>query len=225
MRICTFLTCLFYSCKSLALPTGFAYLTDPRFILSMDYHGDQNFIGCQIDGYNKKLCVLSKPAIAALKAVQDELDSCNKGYVLKIFDAYRPQRAVEHFVRWSADPNDTKMKDMYYPDLSKPDIIRLGYVFPKSSHSRGSTVDLTIVEIDPNNPAEHKELEMGTRFDFFGEASHTDSQLVSKTAQENRQFFKALMAKYGFENYPQEWWHFTLKPEPFPDTYFDFAIN
>lgn len=204
------------------LPVGFAYLNDTRIILEMNYVGDDNFIGRPIKGYYKKVCILSEPAITALTAVQNELDTLNKGYVLKIFDSYRPTTAVADFQTWAQDPADQLQKSKYYPNFTKPELFENGYICARSSHSRGSTVDLTIVMVDPSG--KHTELDMGTGFDFFGEASNTDSKLVSETAQQNRQFFKALMDKHGFENLPNEWWHFTLRNEPFPDTYYDFPV-
>lgn len=211
--------------KAAIMPEEFSYLTDPRFIYSMDYATSNNFIGRPIAGYETKRCILTKPAIEAIIKVQDELDSLNKGYVLKIFDTYRPTVAVADFVEWSKDSNDIKMKQTYYPTLTKPELFERGFIFNRSSHSRGSTVDLTIAVVDPNNPSKHSELEMGTIFDFFDETSYTESTAVSATAQANRKFFKALMEKHNFINYYQEWWHFTLANEPFPDTYFDFTVK
>lgn len=211
--------------NEVTIPNEFFYLEDKRFILSMDYATNHNFIGRPIAGYQSKACILTQPALKALIAVQDELDSLNKGYVLKIFDAYRPTTAVADFVQWSHDLADTKMKSIYYPTLAKQELFDLGYIFNQSSHSRGSTVDLTIAILDSKDHSKHSEMDMGTLFDFFDETSHTASTRVSKTAQDNRLFFKTIMEKHGFKNYPQEWWHFTLANEPFPDTYFAFPVQ
>lgn len=206
------------------LPDKFSYLDDPRIIYSMDYFTDHNFVGRPIAGYQAKVCILTEPARVALIAVQDELDSLNLGYVLKIFDSYRPKAAVADFIRWSQDPHDIKMKAGYYPNEDKPELFKLGYLAAESSHSRGSTVDLTIAIVDPMNTAIHSEMDMGTSFDYFDAKSHTVSALVSPNAQQNRFFFKNLMEKHRFINLPEEWWHFTLDNEPFPDTYFDFPV-
>lgn len=206
--------CLLNRIKAMTLPDNFAYLQDPRIQLEMNYTTSDNFIGRPIAGYRNSVCIITKPTIARLIAVQDELDTLNKGYVLKIFDAYRPTMAVADFIQWAQDPNDIVNKATYYPHLSKQELFAQGYLATRSSHSRGSTVDLTIVGLD-----------MGTIFDYFGEESNTDSKLVSATAQQNRQFFKNLMAKHGFVNLAQEWWHYTLDNEPFPNTYFDFVVS
>lgn len=202
------------------IPEQFTYLNDPRIILSLDYLTTNNFIGRPLPGYIKPVCIITKPAAKALIAVQDELDRLETGYVLKIFDTYRPTTTVDEFLRWSQDLSDQAQKAKFYPNINKADLFKLGYLVARSSHSRGSTVDLTLV-----NANTKQELDMGTIFDFFGEESHTDSKLISVQAQQNRQFFKSLMAKHGFTNLPEEWWHYTLEDEPFPDTYFDFEIK
>ncbi len=207
-----------------AMPSGFVYVTDSRMLYEISYFGSENFIGRPIDGYQNKVCILTEPAATALIAAQDELAARHPGYVFKIFDTYRPKQAVAHFVRWSKDPKDQLRKYEYYPELNKPDLFKLGYIFERSSHSRGSTVDLTIAKPDPNNPSKHIELEMGTPFDYFDEASHTDTTKISEEAQQNRKLLADLMQKYGFVGIREEWWHFTLKEEPFPDTYFDFPV-
>jgi D-alanyl-D-alanine dipeptidase len=191
----------------------------------MRYASDHNFIGRPIAGYHRPVCILSIAANQALGAVQDELDTLQKGYVLKLFDCYRPVRAVSDFEQWSRDPHDIKGKKDYYPDFEKPALFEQGYIATKSSHSRGSTVDLTISIRNPQDLSQDTELDMGTPFDFFGEKSNTDSPNVSKQAQKNRRFFKELMARHGFENLHTEWWHYTLEQEPFPDTYFDFPVE
>lgn len=207
------------------LPDGFTYIQDPRIILSINYASNNNFIGRPIAGYRKPVCIISSEAKDALLKVQDDLDQLNKNYVLKIFDAYRPTTAVADFGHWAQNKQDLKMQTTYYPDLEKPDLFKLGYIMSKSAHSRGSTVDLTIAIQDTTSKYKHTELDMGTIFDFFGDKSHTDSTLVSAEAQGNRQLLKSLMEKHGFKNLPQEWWHYELANEPFPDTYFDFPIS
>lgn len=206
------------------LPQGFAYLTDPRLIYSMDYATADNFIGRRIAGYKSKACILSTQAITALLKVQDNLDQMNKNYVLKIFDTYRPTSAVADFIEWAQDTADVVGQEKYYPELTKQQLFELNYLAIKSSHSRGSAVDLTIAVIDPQHPTKHTELDFGTIFDFFGDASHTASKLITQQAQENRKLLLQLMSDQGFENFHMEWWHFTLKDEPFPDTYFDFSV-
>jgi len=207
------------------LPSGFSYVDDPRIIHSVDYASSHNFIDRPIAGYTRKCCILSHEALKALVAVQDELDTYQKGYVLKLFDCYRPKTAVADFEQWSQDPQDLKEKAHYYPDFEKPELFKIGYIGSVSSHSRGSTVDLTIAVRDLKDPAQYTELDMGTPFDFFGEKSNTGSTNVSAIAQKNRCLLKGLMEKNGFENLPLEWWHYTLVNEPFPDTYFDFPVQ
>lgn len=206
------------------LPTGFTYVEDPRIIIELGYLSHHNFLGRPVASYHALVCILTKEAAAALIAAQDELDALGKGQRLKIFDAYRPKTAVQDFIQWAKDPNSEEMKELFYPELSKKDLFELGYVAEKSSHSRGSTVDLTIVAPNHSNPSTYQELEMGTTIDFFGEQSHIAYHNLSDHAKKNRLFLKNLMEQKGFENYPLEWWHFTLKNEPFPDTYFDFPI-
>lgn len=207
------------------LPSGFSYVDDPRMIQSVDYATPHNFMGRPVAGYARRVCILSNKANYALVAVQDELDTLQKGYVIKLFDCYRPKTAVADFEQWSQDPQDLKEKAHYYPDFEKPELFKIGYIGSVSSHSRGSTVDLTIAVRDPKDPTQYTELDMGTSFDFFGEKSNTDSKNVSEIAQKNRTLLKGLMKKYGFENEPLEWWHYTLINEPFSDTYFDFPVQ
>jgi D-alanyl-D-alanine dipeptidase len=150
--------------------------------------------------------------MATLQNVQSELQK--EGFTLKVFDCYRPQRAVDHFVRWAKDLNDTKMKSTYYPNVDKKDLFKDGYIAAKSGHSRGSTLDLTIEGFD-----------MGTPFDFFDPRSHTMTETVTQQQHKNRMTLKRVMERNGFKNYAEEWWHYTLKEEPFKETYFDFAIS
>ncbi len=204
------------------LPDGFVDIQNiiPGIVLEMRYYTENNFVGQRIDGYEKPRCILTQQAAAALKKVQDELKTF--GLELKIFDAYRPQQSVDHFVRWAKDLGDVKMKAKYYPGVDKQNLFRDGYIAAKSGHSRGSTVDVTIISIDSNNPLE---LDMGTGFDFFGPLSWPDSKAVKPTQRAHRMLLQSLMTKHGFKPLKEEWWHFTLKDEPFPDTYFDFPIK
>lgn len=202
------------------LPEGFVYLDDviPGIKLEMRYYTDNNFTGRRVDGYLKPVCIISKPAAQALKNVQNDLLAF--GLELKIFDAYRPQAAVDNFIRWAADVNDTKMKKEYYPDVDKTNLFRDGYIASRSGHTRGSTVDLTIIQSGSG-----KELDMGGPFDFFGPVSWPDSSLVPAVKRANRLLLRTLMIRYGFNPYEKEWWHFTLANEPYPKTYFNFPVE
>lgn len=201
------------------LPTGFVYLNEviPDIQLDIRYYTTNNFIGTQIDGYNAPKCIISKPSALALKNVQSELKEY--GLCLKILDAYRPQQAVDHFVRWAQDYADTLNKGDYYPNVPKDELIP-EYIASKSGHSRGSTVDLTIVSCVDSTP-----LDMGGTFDFFGNLSHVKYPHITHTQRSNRMLLQTLMIKHGFKPYSAEWWHFTLKDEPFPKTYFNFPVE
>lgn len=205
------------------LPAGFVYVQDvaPGIEVDLRYASDRNFLGQRVDGYVEPRCILTRAAAEALGKVQADLGSFGLG--LKIFDAYRPQRAVNHFVRWAQDLEDTKMTAEYYPRVAKKDLFKEGYIAEKSGHSRGSTVDLTIVSFDAQG--RRSELDMGTGFDFFGPESWPDSMLVSATQRAHRMLLSLVMQKHGFAPYAKEWWHFTLKKEPFPQTYFDFPVQ
>lgn len=205
------------------LPSGFVYLEDPRILLSLNYLTSNNFMGRPVKGYHAAVCILTKEAAKALIALQDVLDKKHRGLCLKIFDAYRPVQAVLDFKKWSEDPKDQIMKEMYYPTYHKPELFEQGYIAEESSHSRGSTVDLTLVERQSEH--QHQELDMGTIFDYFHELTHTENPTISASAKQNRALLKNLMDEQGFENYPFEWWHFTLRNEPFPDTHFDFPVR
>lgn len=202
------------------LPKGFVYVQDlaPSIQIELRYLSDNNFIGKPIDGYHKETIIISEPAAKALVKVQNEL--LKKEMSLKVFDAYRPQQAVDHFVRWAKVLNDTLMKSEYYPDVAKKDLFRLGYIAAKSGHTRGSTVDLTIVDLKTG-----KELDMGSPFDFFGIQSHPFYEHISDAQKNNRMLLRKAMLDHGFKPYEHEWWHFTLKDEPYPDTYFNFPIE
>ena len=190
----------------------------PNLRSDLRYYGSHNFIGKPIDGYNAPICYLTKEAAYALKNVQDELEKI--GFGLLIYDAYRPQRAVDHFVRWAQDENDTAMKVEFYPNIDKKDIFALGYVAAKSGHSRGSTVDLTIVSLKTRHI-----LNMGSPYDLFDDVSSTENKKITKNQHSLRMLLKRRMEKHGFKSYPKEWWHFTLEKEPYPDTYFDFPVE
>lgn len=202
------------------LPEGFVYVQReiPGINSDLRYAGKNNFIGREIPGYKKPVPILSAPAASALKKAQKEL--VKKGYSFKLFDAYRPQRAVDYFVQWSGVAGDTLMKNSYYPNVKKENLFRLGYIATQSGHSRGSTVDLTIVATDTG-----KELDMGSSYDFFGDISaHNAVEITAKQAN-NRKFLKDIMIKYGFQPYTEEWWHYALRKEPYPNTYFDFPVK
>ncbi len=204
------------------LPEEFVYLEEiaPAIKIELRYFTRDNFIGDRIDGYAAPRCVLTKEAADALKKVQGDLKPFGLG--LKVYDAYRPQRAVNHFVRWARDLQDTRMKSKYYPEVEKKNLYSQGYIAEKSGHSRGSAIDLTIIS-DPQGIA--SELDMGTGFDLFSPKSRLDSLSISPDQRAHRLLLQTLMKKHGFDPYPQEWWHFTLKKEPFPDTYFDFPVK
>ena len=200
--------------------SGFVLVNDvvPDAILEIRYYSTYNFVGERIDGYEEPLAFLTKEAATALKGVSDDL--MEQGYRLKIYDAYRPQKAVDHFMRWAADTDDTRMKEYFYPEIKKEDIIPLGYVMEKSGHTRGSTVDLTLFDMTTE-----KEVDMGGTFDYFGELSHPDNKSVSDGQYANRMILRDAMMAHGFKPLEEEWWHFTLADEPYPDTYFTFPVN
>ena len=205
------------------LPKRFVYLTDiaPSILQDIRYATDNNFIGKPLPGYKDPICILTEPTADALVKVQQELNQ--QGLGLKVFDGYRPQTSVNEFIRWSKDAPDQKMKAVYYPNVNKADFFKLGYIKKKSGHTRGSTVDLTIIDLKTN-----QELDMGTPFDFMDELSHPLSQGVTLKQYLNRQLLNNMMSRHGFIPLKQqdtEWWHFTLKNELFPDTYFNFPVK
>ena len=201
-------------------PEDFVYLLDlePSIKIELRYFSNNNFIGQPIDGYHRSTIIVSKPTALALQKVQNDLEK--KGLGLKIFDAYRPQQAVNHFVRWAKVLNDTLMKQSYYPDVPKSELFKRGYIASKSGHSRGSTVDLTLIDLDTGN-----ELDMGSPYDFFGVQSHPFYKKITDKQRKNRMLLRRLMLKNGFKPYENEWWHFTLRDEPFPNQYFDFPVK
>lgn len=198
----------------------FVLLSDfvPSIVQEIRYFSTYNFIGDRIDGYEQPVAIITKEAARVLKAVSNEMNV--KGYRLKIFDAYRPATAVKHFVLWGIEDLDQRMKPFFYPDLEKQSLFELGYIASQSSHSRGSTVDLTLLDMETG-----KEIDMGSPFDFFSEKSHPDYKGVTDEQYENRMLLQNVMVKYGFAPIDCEWWHFTLADEPFPDTYFEFPVN
>ncbi|MEO1076450.1 MAG: M15 family metallopeptidase [Bacteroidota bacterium] len=190
----------------------------PSVVQDVRYATAENFVGTRIDGYEAPSCWLTRPAAEALAAAQAEAEAF--GLTLVVFDCYRPQRAVDHFVRWAAVPADTLMKARYYPAVPKDSLFAYGYIAARSGHSRGSTVDLTLADAATGQP-----LPMGTRYDFFDALAHTENSNVGTEARRNRLLLRALLDRHGFRNYTREWWHFTLRDEPFPDTFFDVPIT
>ena len=199
--------------------SDFVLLSDavPDAILEIRYYSTYNFIGDRIDGYEEPVALLTKEAAAALREVSDDVIA--QGYRLKIYDAYRPQKAVDHFVRWAEDTADVRMKKYFYPDLEKDVLFPLGYIAAHSGHSRGSTVDLTLFDMKTE-----KEADMGGTFDFFGELSHPDYKDITDEQYANRMILREAMLRHGFKPLDEEWWHFTLENEPYPDTYFTFPV-
>ena len=200
--------------------SGFVLLSEavPDAILEIRYYSTYNFVGDRIDGYEQPVAFITKEAATALRAASDDL--VKQGYRLKIYDAYRPHKAVSHFMRWAKDFSDVRMKKYFYPDLEKDRLFPLGYIAERSGHSRGSTVDLTLFDMNTE-----KEADMGGTFDFFGEKSHPDYRKITKEQYNNRMILRRAMMKHGFRPLPEEWWHFTLENEPYPNTYFTFPVN
>ncbi len=190
----------------------------PDIEVKLSYYSTNNFVGDTIDGYESNTLYLTKAAASKLKLVQDELQKQN--LCLYVFDGYRPQIAVNHFVRWARKIDDTLKKPEFYPDVDKRNLFKLGYIASKSGHSRGSTVDLTITSGETGT-----RLDMGTPFDFFGEQSGVYYQDLTEEQKKNRMLLKTVMNANGFRSYPKEWWHFTLRNEPFLDTYYNFPIK
>lgn len=245
------LCCLFLSCKQkpaetavcdstvqqgiTLLSSDFVNITDvvPDALLEIRYYSAYNFVGARVDGYEQAAALMTRQSADSLRAVADELRE--QGYAIKVYDAYRPQMAVDHFMRWGADLSDTAMRHVFYPDVDRSKLFDLGYIARKSSHSRGSTVDLTLFDI-----ASGKELDMGGPFDWFGRRSHPDcggryvdkvnieylpNDTISAGQFRNRMVLREAMMNHGFKPYECEWWHFTLKDEPYPDTYFNFPVR
>jgi D-alanyl-D-alanine dipeptidase len=202
------------------LPNGFVYANN--FISDLEvelrYFGTNNFVGQPIDGYNNNCLILTKETVLALKKAQKALKK--KGLGLKVYDGYRPQRAVNHFIRWAKDLNDTIYKARFYPDINKKDLFKEEYIATRSGHTKGSTVDITLIDLKTK-----KELDMGSIYDFFGIQSWINYQGLTDKQKNNRDILQTLMLQHGFRNYQREWWHFTLRNEPFPNTYFDFPVE
>ena len=209
----------------------FVTITDvvPDVILEIRYYGTYNFVGTRIDGYEEPTALLTRVAADSLKAVSD--DVMKLGYRLKIYDAYRPQKGVDHFIRWAEDITDTLMKSYFYPDLDKSVLFPQDYICLKSGHTRGSTLDLTLFDM-----ITEKEVDMGGTFDWFGPESHPDfcgnpetgeytGGAITEQQFQNRMILRRAMMRHGFKPFETEWWHFTLKDEPFPDTYFTFPVR
>ena len=212
--------------------SGFVTVTDviPDAILEIRYYSTYNFVGARIDGYLEPVALMTRQAADSLRAVSDDLRQ--HGYCIKIYDAYRPQMAVDHFMRWATDPTDTLTKACFYPHLDKATVFEKEYVARRSGHSRGSTVDLTLVDMKAG-----KELDMGGTFDWFGPESHPgyggnpetleytdDGSHISPVQFYNRMVLREAMLRHGFLPLDNEWWHFRLADEPFPDTYFNFPV-
>lgn len=205
------------------LPDGFSYVDTviPDVKVELRYGTVHNFVGVRIDGYLAPKGILTKQAAQALKKVQAELKPFGLG--LKIYDAYRPQQAVDHFLRWAADRSDVRMKEEFYPGLDKKELFRKGYLARRSGHSRGSTVDVTLVPLDAKDSDDI--IDMGSPFDFFNPVSWPDNHSVGPSQRAHRLLLQVLMKKHGFRSYAYEWWHFTLEQEPFPNTYFNFPVQ
>ena len=224
-----------------AVPDGFVHLEQviPDALLEIRYYSTYNFVGARIDGYERPTALLTVEAARALKTVGDDVRAL--GYRLKIYDAYRPQRAVTHFMNWAKDPSDTRMKAFFYPNLEKSDLFARGYLVEHSGHSRGSTVDLTLFDM-----ASEQEVDMGGTFDWFGKESHPDwcgnpetgeytgeftgntpptDGKINAAQFRNRMILRQAMMRHGFRPLAEEWWHFTLENEPYPDTYFDHPVK
>ena len=201
-------------------PSGFVLLADyvPHIVQEIRYYSTYNFIGERIDGYEEPCALLTKEAARALKAVSNEVFV--QGYRLKVFDAYRPACAVKSFVLWGIEDQDIRMKPYFYPDLEKQELFAKGYIAKQSSHSRGSAVDLTLLDMKTG-----KEMDMGSPFDLFSEVSHPDCREITEDQYENRMLLQNVMVRNGFEPIFCEWWHFSLKNEPYPDTYFTFPVS
>ena len=201
-------------------PSGFIPLADlvPGIIQEIRYYSTYNFIGDRINGYEEPCALITREAARALQAVSNEMNVA--GYRLKVFDAYRPVRAVKHFVLWGIEDLDLRMKPFFYPGLEKQELFAKGYISNRSSHSRGSTVDLTLLDMQTG-----KEVDMGSPFDWFGEESHPDYQGVTEEQYKNRMFLRMAMLRNHFLPLDCEWWHFTLEDEPYPDVYFDFPVS
>ena len=201
-------------------PSGFVLLADyvPQIVQEIRYYSTYNFIGDRIDGYEEPCALLTIEAARSLKAASYEVFV--QGYRFKVFDAYRPACAVKHFVLWGIEDQDIRMKPYFYPELEKQELFAKGYIAKMSGHSRGSTIDLTLLDMRTG-----KEVDMGSPFDLFSEISHPDCREITEEQYENRMILQKVMVRNGFEPIDCEWWHFTLKNEPYPNTYFEFPVS
>lgn len=190
----------------------------PGLVIDMKYVGTDNFLGRPAAGYETAACLLTVDTVAALARAQEKLQAFGLG--LKVFDCYRPKRAVADFVAWAKDLSDQKRKAEHYPNVDKTRLFELGYIAERSGHSRGSTIDLTLVDMRTG-----EELDMGGRYDLFDEASWPSNQGVSTQARANRMLLQDAMLDAGFKPLKEEWWHFTLREEPYPQTYFEFPVS
>lgn len=190
----------------------------PGLVVEMRYFGSENFVGRPIAGYEAPICLLTREAVRSLAAVQERLNDLGLG--LKVFDCYRPKRAVADFAAWARDPKDEARKADYYPNVDKSKLFELGYIAERSGHSRGSTLDVTMIDRRSG-----VEVDMGSPYDLFDPISWPASTTVSKAAQANRMLLQDTMIKAGFRPLKEEWWHFTLISEPYPETYFDFVVK
>lgn len=232
------------SSPSASMPASFVALADvaPEIVQEMRYHGEHNFVGRPVAGYDQASCWLTQPAARALAAVA--ADVAESGYQLKVYDCYRPQRAVDDFVVWAQDPDDDVTRAEFYPRLAKDVLFPQGYILEKSGHTRGSTVDLTLIPkgagvspqwsvgdplVDCTAPVRQRfpdtSVDMGTGFDCFDPLSATANTKVTARQRANRDVLLDAMTAAGFTNLAEEWWHYTLADEPFPDTYFDAPIQ
>ena len=214
----------FINLSGQTLPEGFVFLENeiPNLIVDLRYSKDDNFMGKKVEGYKSGQKAIGTLELAnALKQVQKNLKS--QGLGLKIYDAYRPQRAVNNFIAWSRVKNDTIKKSKYYPYLPKAKLFELGFIASKSGHSRGSTVDLTLVYL--SRECRGKKLDMGGNWDFFGDLSNYGFEDLNENQKQNRKKLRDVMTSYGFKPYDKEWWHFTLINEPYPNKYFDFTVE
>lgn len=221
MKKYTFLIFYLISFSSFSqLPKGFIYVKDslPDLDVELRYFTSNNFVGKPIDGYYSNKLVLTIEAVKALAGVKKEVEANN--YCLKVYDGYRPQKAVNHFISWAKDLGDTINKKIFYPNVLKKNLFKEEYIASRSGHTKGSTLDLTITDGNTGEP-----IDMGSLFDFFGIESWVDYKNITDKQKENRKLLQMIMKKHGFRNYPKEWWHFTLRGEPFPNTYFDFDIK
>ncbi|MDO5968482.1 M15 family metallopeptidase [Flavivirga aquimarina] len=219
-KLFTYLFLLNYAFSFGQLEEGFVYVQDviPDLEVELRYYTSNNFVGKPVNGYQSNKLILTYETANKLKLVHEALQEQN--LCLKVYDGYRPQQAVNHFILWARDLNDTINKHIFYPNVEKKNLFKEQYIASRSGHSRGSTVDLTIIDGNTGKP-----LDMGSPYDFFGQESWVNYEKLTDKQKANRQLLQTVMLKHGFRNYSKEWWHFTLRGEPFPNTYFDFIIK